>query len=140
MGNKQCGLRHYRSNTDNIFGICKILEKKWECIEAVHQLYIQTSRKIMIQLGGRSCIIFSLSFFIPLKLVILLKMCLNETYSRVQVGKHLSDRFPIKNSLKKRTNFNATAFQICFRVYHYEGSGEPGWLEIKWYTSTFGLC
>jgi hypothetical protein len=30
-----------------------------------------------------------------------MKMCLNETYSRVWVGKHLSDRFPIKNDLKQ---------------------------------------
>jgi hypothetical protein len=28
-------------------------------------------------------------------------MGLNETYSRVQVGKHLSNRFPIKNGLKQ---------------------------------------
>jgi hypothetical protein len=31
----------------------------------------------------------------------LIKMCLNETYSRVQVGKHLSDMFPIKNGFKQ---------------------------------------
>jgi hypothetical protein len=37
----------------------------------------------------------------PLKLVRLIKTCLNETYSRVRVGKHLSDRFPIKNGLKR---------------------------------------
>jgi len=28
-------------------------------------------------------------------------MCLNENYSRVQVGKHLSDMLPIKNDLKQ---------------------------------------
>ena len=28
-------------------------------------------------------------------------MCLNETYSRVWVSKHLSDIFPIRNSLKQ---------------------------------------
>jgi hypothetical protein len=28
-------------------------------------------------------------------------MCLSETYSRVRVGKHLSDKFPIKNCLKQ---------------------------------------
>jgi hypothetical protein len=28
-------------------------------------------------------------------------MCLNETYSRVWVGKHLSDVFPIRNGFKK---------------------------------------
>ena len=30
-----------------------------------------------------------------------MKMFLNETYNRVQVGKHLSDMFPIKNSWEK---------------------------------------
>jgi len=33
------------------------------------------------------------------KLIELIKMCLNETYSRVWVGNHLSDMFPSKNGL-----------------------------------------
>jgi hypothetical protein len=28
-------------------------------------------------------------------------MCLNETYSKVCIGKHLSDNFPIQNGLKQ---------------------------------------
>jgi hypothetical protein len=28
-------------------------------------------------------------------------MCLNETYSKVPIGKHLSDSFPIQNGLKQ---------------------------------------
>ena len=36
------------------------------------------------------------------KLVRLIKMCLTETYSRVRVGKNLSDMFPIRNGLKQR--------------------------------------
>ena len=40
-------------------------------------------------------------FGIPVKLVRLIKTCLHDTYSRVQVGKHLSDIFPIKNGLKQ---------------------------------------
>ena len=36
-----------------------------------------------------------------MKLVRLIKMCLSETYSRVQVGKRLSDMFPIRNGLKQ---------------------------------------
>jgi hypothetical protein len=36
-----------------------------------------------------------------MKLTELMKICLNEAYSRVQVGKHLSDMFPIKNGLKQ---------------------------------------
>ena len=38
-----------------------------------------------------------IEFCIPMKLVRLIKMYLNETCSRVGVGKHLSDMFPIKN-------------------------------------------
>jgi hypothetical protein len=39
---------------------------------------------------------------IPMKLVRLIKMCLNETYSRFRVGKHLSDMFHVKDVLKRR--------------------------------------
>ena len=36
-----------------------------------------------------------------MKLVRLIVMCLNETYSRVRVGKNLSDVFPVRNGLKQ---------------------------------------
>jgi len=36
-----------------------------------------------------------------MKLVRLIKMWLTETYSRVQVGKNLTDMFPIRNGLKQ---------------------------------------
>ena len=36
-----------------------------------------------------------------MKLVRLIEVCLTETYSRVRIGKNLSDRFPIRNGLKK---------------------------------------
>ena len=36
-----------------------------------------------------------------MKLARLIKICLNETYSRVRVDKHMSDMFPITNGLKK---------------------------------------
>jgi hypothetical protein len=42
-----------------------------------------------------------IEFGVPMKLVRLIKMCLNETYSKVRVGKHLSDNFPIQNGLKQ---------------------------------------
>jgi hypothetical protein len=41
-----------------------------------------------------------IEFSIPMKLVRLIKMCLNETYNRVWVGKNLSAMFPIRNGLK----------------------------------------
>jgi len=40
-----------------------------------------------------------MEFGIHMKLLRLIKMCLNETYSRVRVGKNLSDTFPIRNDL-----------------------------------------
>jgi hypothetical protein len=36
-----------------------------------------------------------------MKLVRVIKMCLNETYNKVCIGKHLSDSFPIQNGLKQ---------------------------------------
>jgi hypothetical protein len=42
-----------------------------------------------------------IEFGIPMKLVRLIKMCLTETYSRVQVSKNLSDMVPIRNGLKQ---------------------------------------
>ena len=42
-----------------------------------------------------------IEFDIPRKLVRLAKTSLIETYSRVRVGKNVSDRFPIRNGLKQ---------------------------------------
>jgi sorting nexin-29 len=42
-----------------------------------------------------------IEFGIPMKLARLIKMCLTETYSRVRVGKNLSDTFPGMNGFKK---------------------------------------
>jgi hypothetical protein len=42
-----------------------------------------------------------IEFRIPRKLVGLIKMCLNETYSRVYIDKNLSDKFTIENGLKQ---------------------------------------
>jgi hypothetical protein len=53
-----------------------------------------------------------IQFGIPLKLVRLIKMCLNETYSRVRVGRHLSDRFPIKNGLKQGDALSTLLFNF----------------------------
>jgi hypothetical protein len=42
-----------------------------------------------------------IEFGVSMKLVRLIRMCLNETYSKVRIGKHLSDSFPIQNGLIK---------------------------------------
>ena len=88
------------STTDHIFCISEILKEQWEYNEAVHQLFIDfkkaydsVTREVLYNILNE--------FGIPKKLVRLIKMCLNDTYSRVQVGKHLSDMFPIRNALKQ---------------------------------------
>ena len=40
-------------------------------------------------------------------------MYLNETYSRVRVGKHLSDTFPIKNGLKQGDALSKSLFNFA---------------------------
>jgi hypothetical protein len=42
-----------------------------------------------------------IEFGVPMKLVKLIKLCLKETYSKVHIGKHLSDNFPMQNAVKK---------------------------------------
>ena len=42
-----------------------------------------------------------IEFGIPMKLVRLIKMCLNDTYTRVRVGTRVSDMFPMNNGLKQ---------------------------------------
>jgi hypothetical protein len=37
-------------------------------------------------------------------------MCLNETYSKILIGKHLSGAFPIKNSLKQGDDLSPLLF------------------------------
>ena len=75
-------------------------EKKWEYIVAVHQLFIDFKKAYDSVRREVLCNIL-IEFGIPMKLVRLIKMCLNETYGRVRVGKHLSDMFPISNVFKQ---------------------------------------
>ena len=48
-----------------------------------------------------------------MKLVELIKMCLNETYSKVRVGKYLSDKCPIQNGLKQRDALSPLLFNFA---------------------------
>ena len=52
-------------------------------------------------------------FFIPMKLVRVREMCLNETYNRASVGKNLSDMFPIKNGLKQQYALSLLLFNFA---------------------------
>jgi hypothetical protein len=70
-----------------------------------------------------------IEFGVHMKLVRLTKMCLNETYSKVCIGKHLSDMFPIQNGLKQEDAIKTTSFTppnviklylyVCIRLYMF---------------------
>jgi hypothetical protein len=55
-----------------------------------------------------------IEFGIHMNLVRLIKICLKETYSTVQVAKHLSDMFPIKRGLKKGDALSPILFNFAF--------------------------
>jgi sorting nexin-29 len=69
--------------------------------ETVHQLFID-SKKAYDSVRREVLYNIRIEFEIPMKLVRLIKMCLHETYSKVRIGKHLSDSFLIQNGLKQR--------------------------------------
>jgi hypothetical protein len=79
--------------------IRQILEKRWEYNETVHQLFIYFKKAYYSVRREVLCNIL-IEFGAPVKLVRLIKMCSNETYSKVCLGKHLSDTFPIQNCIK----------------------------------------
>jgi len=59
---------------------------------AVCQLFINF-KKAHVSVQWEVLYNILIEFCIPMKLVRLIKMCLNQTYSRVWVGRHLSDKF-----------------------------------------------
>jgi hypothetical protein len=99
IGDHQCEFRRNRSTMDQIFYIRQILEKKWEYNGMVHQIFIDF-KKAYDSIKREVLYNILLEFGIP-KLARLIKMRLNETYSKFRTGKLLSDEFPIQNGLKQ---------------------------------------
>jgi hypothetical protein len=78
----------------------------------VHQLFVDFKKasdsdkikvlyNILLELG------------IPKKLVRLTEMCLNETCSKVRIGKILSDKFPVRNGLKQGDALSPLLFNFA---------------------------
>jgi hypothetical protein len=67
-----------------------------------------------------------------LKLVRLITMCLNETYSKDHIVKNLSDRFPIQNGLKQADALSPLLFKF---VLEYDIRGARGSVVVTalWY-------
>jgi hypothetical protein len=70
------------------------MEKKWDFNETVHQLFVDFKKAYYLV---RREVLYNIliEFDVPMKLVRLTKLCLKETYSKVRIGKNLSDNFPM---------------------------------------------
>jgi len=90
----------------------QIRGKKWEYNEAVHQVF-EDFKKVCYSFRREVLYNILIEFGISMKLERLIKMCLTETYSRVRVGKHLSDVFPFKNGLKQRDALSPLLFNFA---------------------------
>jgi hypothetical protein len=68
--------------------------------ETINQLFIEFRKAYD---SVRREVLYSTlrEFGVPLKLVTLIKMCLNGMYIKVLIGKHLSVNFPVQNGLKE---------------------------------------
>jgi hypothetical protein len=97
---------------DQIFYIWQILEKKWEYNGTVHQLFIDF-KKAYDSIKREVLYNILLEFGIPKKLVTLIKICLNETYSRVHIGKLLSHKFPTQKGLKQGDDLSPLLFNFA---------------------------
>ena len=77
IGDHQCGFRCNRSTIDHTFCIRRILEKKWDYNEAVHQLFIDF-KKAYDSVRREVLYNILMEFGVPQKLVRLIKMCLTK--------------------------------------------------------------
>jgi len=110
-----------------------------EYSEAVKQLFIDFKKAYD---SDRMEVLYNIviEFGIHMKPERLIKVCRNETYSRVRVGKYLSDIFPMTNGLKQGDDLSPFLLNYVLEYTIRMGSGNPEWLEIKWHTSDSGLC
>jgi hypothetical protein len=97
-----------------IFCICHILDKNWEYTEAVHTPFI-VFKKAYNSVEREVLYYILTEFGKPIKLVRLIRICLNEIYSTVQVRKHLTDIFLIKNGLKQADALRSLLFKFALQ-------------------------
>jgi hypothetical protein len=66
-----------------------------------------------------------------------IKVCLNEMYSKVCIGKHLSDSFPIQNYLKQGHTLSPLLFY--FALEYAIRKGQENQLQLRLYSTCYLL-
>jgi hypothetical protein len=98
-------------NADRTFLVHFIHVYKWEYNGTVHQLFIHFKKAYDSVRREVLCSI-CIDFGVPRKQAGLIKMCLDETYSTVRIGKNTSDKFPIQNGLKQGDSLSPLLFNF----------------------------
>jgi hypothetical protein len=114
--------------------------EKWEYNGTVHQLFIDF-KKAYDSVKREVLYNILLEFGIPKNLVRLIKMCLNETCSKVRVGKLLSYKFPIQNGLKQGDALSPlfSNFALEYAVRNQVGSKLNGTHQLLVYADDINL-
>jgi hypothetical protein len=109
FGDKRCGFRCNRST--QTFFIRQVLEKQLEYNGAEHQLYVDFEKSCD---SVKREVLYNIltEIFVPMKLLRLTKVCLNEIHSKVRIDKNLSDAFPTQNGLKQRDVLSPLLFNF----------------------------
>jgi hypothetical protein len=88
------------------------MKRKWEYNETVHQLFIDFKRAY--DSVKREVLYHTLrEYGVPMKIVRLIKMCLNETHSTFHIAKHLSDNFSIRYGMKQGQALSPLLFDFA---------------------------
>jgi hypothetical protein len=106
--------------------------------DTVHKLFIDF-KKAYDSVRRKVLYIILIEFGIVMKLVGLIKVRLNETYSRVRIDKNLSGKFSIQNGKKQGDALSPLQFSL-FLEYSIRRVQENQKGQILNVTSAFGLC
>jgi hypothetical protein len=107
----------------------------------VHQLFINLKKTH--DLFRRELLYdILLEFGIKSKVVELIKICLNDTYSRVGIGKNLSEKCPCQNDLTQGEALTPLLFNsaLAYALRITQGNQGGGGTEMEWDRSASGLC
>jgi sorting nexin-29 len=112
IGDHQCGFDVIDQLLIRFSAFIRYWRKKWEYNETVHQPFIDFKKAYN---SVRKKVLYNIliEFGVPMKLDRLTKMCLNETSSKVCIGKHLSDSIPIQNGLKQGDALSSLLFNFA---------------------------
>jgi len=113
IGDRQCGFRRRNRPIMIIYSVfVKYLRKLGNTTKAVRQLFIDP-KKAYDSVRREVLYNIFIGYGVPMKLVRLIKMCLNETFSTVRIGKNLSDMFPTRNGLKQGDALSPLLFNFA---------------------------